>query len=309
MSQEENDWEEDELLMLLNHRIRIFENLADDALSLLSIQLLVAPISISTISFITKIGAKLGETSTSLSKILESVDIGLVTIGISFATVSVSLTILSYYIARRKASRYPNNLIDIFDSGGSSSMETIENVDSMIERIFSEDTLKYRIYNDLLSPAGGTYLEAQRKYGELGKTPSDKIVGEFDSQYSIERLLRTTLFFSLILSLGAFTLMLIGILESVIPSASRIAKLLLLLSLVFLLYFIPIAIVVGYLEQVFVILNKSFNFLTHILDKLSQRINIWQIIRNHLLYIPMSYTSLYNYVILTLSEAISTFGI
>ncbi|MFC7204704.1 hypothetical protein ACFQJC_14385 [Haloferax namakaokahaiae] len=95
----------DLITQIVQHRSDIYDRLASDSLSILSIQLFVIPLTISLISLVSRVVSNMeGEASesiTTLATALDTQNTGFAVIGMLF---SISLTSITYYLARRKAS-------------------------------------------------------------------------------------------------------------------------------------------------------------------------------------------------------------
>lgn len=234
---------------LVEYYVRIYENLADDALSILSIQLFVIPISISLTSlFLVSGGNKDKEPSKMLIELYNSGDSNLMIWGIIFASFSVCTSALSYYLARRTASKRPNLLINYRNLQQryleESEVSLVEYID---EQAKNNSSTPYRVYNSIIKPTRETYQQAINEYEN--PTVEETLVSEFDTVFSLEQQLRNTLFLSLITSLMSVSFFFIGILES---SFSVIADTMVLASIIvaLLVYLPTVSMTFGILEGV-----------------------------------------------------------
>lgn len=105
--------EKEELFhQLIEHRTRIYENLARDALALLRIQLLILPITVSLISFLFQF---LNSGSSGASSVIESLvdgaNLALLQVGISLGLTAIILSVLLYHFSRKWASSQSKYLV------------------------------------------------------------------------------------------------------------------------------------------------------------------------------------------------------
>lgn len=107
--------DEQVLSQLVEYRTRFYENLANDALSLLSIQLLVLPVSISIISLLIEVAAVGSSSSESVSpvaRVIENVDYSLFRPGATIGIATIILSVLVYHMSRKLASEQANLLLE-----------------------------------------------------------------------------------------------------------------------------------------------------------------------------------------------------
>jgi hypothetical protein len=117
----------DVVISLVDYRTRLYNNFASDALSILSIQLLILPISLSIISLFPQFTDKEPATLFTNHKlyIFGITGTQYVTFAAFFAIVAVLTSVETYYIARKKATNQPNLLLEFIVNKNRTNDESI----------------------------------------------------------------------------------------------------------------------------------------------------------------------------------------
>ncbi|EMA23119.1 hypothetical protein [Haloarcula amylolytica] len=186
----------DEFQTLLNHKIQIFESLANDSLKILSIQLFIVPISLSIISLIEQGNLPFVGTSSALSK--ENIappELSGLIIAFSFAIVAIISVISSYHYCRWRANTLPALLL--YRKG--LAKKPAPKLTRLVTYLSSEETAK-----ELESVPEEQTAQEQLLYGYPGMG-------------SIEAFVRGVLSLSLLVSFGSLAYLLTDILDADFP--------------------------------------------------------------------------------------------
>lgn len=160
---------------IINIRIKIYNSLSNDALTILSIQLFVFPLLISAVSLINElVKANKDSTSGGISEQLISQISGIAIFdGLIFLITEIILTTLVYYDSRRRATKQPEYMAEQEDMD------------------FSTD--------NLFGSIASSYFEKERKHGTEPPTRED-ILQSFDREVPLGTPHRLGLLFSLLAS-------------------------------------------------------------------------------------------------------------
>ncbi|GGM26928.1 hypothetical protein [Haloarcula argentinensis] len=179
-SNSENKLSNDDFQELLEYRVRSYENLARDSLTVLSIQLFILPIGLSIVSIIISIFVGSG-TENIPQQIAEkySSQAGKLFDALTYALGAIALSTISYYISRRQAELLPELALErsLPDQSG----------DSMRER-----TVKKISEITGISDFGSV---------SVNLSPEDRLIQQYNTVYGWKNAIRIILPASIVLTL------------------------------------------------------------------------------------------------------------
>jgi len=175
----DNQLTDEDFRDLLEYRVRFYENLANDALSVLNIQLFVLPVGLSIISIIISIFADSG-TQNVVHRISEEYasQAGQLFDALSFAVAAVLLSIISYYISRRQAGKLPELALE---------RGLPEQSNETIDQAMAKKVIKYSKIEDFNSVP-------------LNSSPDERLVNKYNTIFTWKEIVRITLPASIILT-------------------------------------------------------------------------------------------------------------
>lgn len=250
------DLSKDAFHQIVDYRTRIYENLARDALQLLSIQLLIIPISLSIVSLLIEVVSRSDaatETDSVITWVIQNIDYSLFQFGIVFGIVAISLSSVVYHFARKKAMESPNMLFNRHYPEALSKDPAFE------EGYISKVAKEVKTANERIVERHGDYLDT-RSYQE-------KIRTRFDGPESDRTSLRLLTSLSLIGTLSSALLILLSLIKPLYPPILQLATLLAVIAfIIFVNLPYPMFILLT-IERIFGIAKKSLGILNSIVDK------------------------------------------
>ena len=242
---------------IIDHRTRIYENLANDALKLLSIQLLIIPMSLSFVSLLIEVAGRSSsskETGSVVKEVIRNIDYSLFQYGIISGFVSILLATIVYHVSRKRAMETPNLLFQHYSPEVLSTepvrADSSGRTRNIVERVESA--------NDFLVEEYGKYLDT-RSYGEVVRTSFDAI----DSQRT---LLRTFTTISLIGILLSALLIFLSLFKSIYKPVIQIVSLLGVLAILIFFYSPYKAQILLFIERSIGIANKLSAILLSVIE-------------------------------------------
>ena len=225
-------------LELANHRIRVYENIASDALTILSIQLFIVPVSLSVISLSVNIAltenSKINSASELFSSLTEQ-DALFILFAAIFAIVAVCLTTASYYIARKRAAAFPNYIIERY----------VDRSDDVNEGELNALQLKaYQVKKQVSEKYELIVSDVKEDY-----EPDEWASQTFGAPLSVSDSLRSTLVISLSLTIVSLGIVLVKILKQVYPPIEPLSLYILIVSIFVLNYYLGSLTVIQTLEH------------------------------------------------------------
>ncbi|CQR51237.1 MULTISPECIES: hypothetical protein [Haloferax] len=223
---------------IINYRKNIYDNLASDSLSILSIQLFIIPLTISLISLVSRVAANNENKETSIIvDMARDLNNPMTVLAIFGMVMSISLSSITYYNARRKSNAQLRYLSERYYSQDTET--ALEQVYQWYNSVFGDHVEKPSSYEDV--------IESFKK----GDNP-----GEF---------IRATLATSLFLTLSSLAIIFDLVVSTVFNQVTSILIIIGILTVIGLTYVRHIAALILYSEQ---IANKLNRFLISVLSKL-----------------------------------------
>lgn len=180
MGEESNNQLSDEDFRdLLEYRVRFYESLANDALSVLNIQLFVLPVGLSIVSIIISIFADSGAQNVvqRISKEYSS-QVGQLFDALSFAVAAILLSIISYYISRRQAGKLPELALE---------RGLPEQLNETIDQKVAKGIIKHSKIESFNSVS-------------LNTSPDERLIAKYNTAFTWKEVVRITLPASIILT-------------------------------------------------------------------------------------------------------------
>lgn len=237
--------------LLIEHRTRIYENIARDALTLLSIQLFVLPVAVSLISFLFRVFERDQQTEPldTISQLINNT--GLFIYGVVAGFAAVLLTVLVYHLARRGASKQSTYLVqwhqpDLLESGTVTDQfrENSEKFDRLFERVHQSTIERY----------SESIPDNRPAISELPASPSSGLTW-----------LRSTMTVCILSTLASATLILISILESVFPAVGAVFLIVVGVAFIVLSYALPLIPVLSVLEYGLFVTLRALDMITGVI--------------------------------------------
>lgn len=237
--------DDDVFLQLVEYRKRFYENLANDSLRLLSIQLLVLPVSISVISLLIEVISK-ADSSGSVSpveQVIRNVDYTLFRPGAIVGISSIILSVLIYYVSRKRASNAPNLILEKYHP------EAIENGNGISSAI-----------SGIQNPSSNILYD---RYGEYIDSKNYEQVAKSSFNESDDAFWRASFMLGLVGTLGSAGLIFLSFIKSVYEPATSVTIFLMRNAILLIEYsFIPVILVL-FLEKMFHKGGTTLFLLTH----------------------------------------------
>lgn len=248
---EEDEFDDGLFYQLVEYRTRFYENLANDALTLLSIQLFILPITISIFSLLIQVISE-GDNSasSSVTKIVKNVDYTLFRPGAIVGMFAIFLTVLIYHFSRREASKQPNLLLQRYFPGAFNNRKL-------------EGKFRWRNYaenvGDSLDIKLKEHFEPDSYHKQVKKPFSD----------SDEALWRASFTVALSATLGSTALLLISFIKSVYLPVTDATLFFIRNAMVLLSYFAIPAFSILAIEWLIGRAGPTTTFITNVVGKLA----------------------------------------
>lgn len=237
-------------LELVALRQQLYNSIADDALSLLNIQLLSLPITLSLISLLlTLFLGNTGEEQQIGDQISNSADIQLIMTGLLILSGSILWSVFVYHYSKRYAHQAPNQFIDTLQEENSRDRNYYDSEHPM--------AVLFEYTNQKLRPA--------QNIAEKGKLEVDSQRGgyqRFDEVASKERFLRHSSVFAIVSTVIGILLVVIGLTKSVIPYADYLG----IQILLYVVIFLPIIAALVYVIDTLTLVGSPIRFLYEFLS-------------------------------------------
>ena len=219
---------------ILQYRIKVFENLAQDSVTLASMQIVAVSLLINQFSGIIKHVDEINGFRSLIRFLAES---RLAVISGLLISIAIITSIFSYYVARKKATELPNSLIYLEYS---------------IPEGYSDDqeSDSYGPIADLVGKGVSRYRSEMTK---IRSEPVKNSIPEFNDSASTEHHIRSRLTISLILTFSSILLFFLSLINKDFPFSDEFAILLLIISIqvyLFLWFFNHILALVEKLRQI-----------------------------------------------------------
>lgn len=221
---------------LIEHRVRLYENLASDAISLLNIQLFILPITLSVTSLALEFvrGGSNESTASVLRSLANNVDLTLLRWGVMLGLVAVMLSALTYHLSRKRAAGQSRYLIqwhepDLLETGGviNRYQENHEVVDNIVKSV-KESTVG--------------------RYSDRIDDKRENVSQPVDSVGTSPSLLRAMVTLNLLTTLASVTLVFLSVFKVIYPPVIQIALVLTFVAAVLLIYALSFSALLTVLE-------------------------------------------------------------
>jgi len=222
--------------LLIEHRTRIYENLARDALTLLSIQLFILPITVSLISFLFQVldGRNGGEALQVLSDLTKNADTLLLQVGLGLGIAAILLTVIAYHAARGRASRQAKYLIQWHQP------ELLES-----QTVTGNLREKSEYFDQFSESIQQTFVE---KHSDKMPDFGSEITQRPGSQKSGHTFLRSTITLAVLTTLASASLIVISLVQVIVTPVLAIFLTLLLVAIYSLIYGISLITILSLAE-------------------------------------------------------------